>query len=216
MKTDKVLNENSNIQIFVPEEATLSLPDPSILAYYQDAQNRIFWFGFTEISDSDYDIVQAIIRINREDYGVEPEKRKPIRLLFNSPGGSLDVADALCSVISISKTPVYGYAIGMVASAASLIFLACHKRFAIKTAYWVLHQGSANMSGSYSDVMSAMLDYQTQIEHMIDYYLQKTTYPQEVLEKNIQTDWYIHVDEALQYGIIQQVVEDIDLLYSEA
>lgn len=189
------------------------LPDPTLMAYYTDLQKRIFWLT-DEINDDSYSLVQYIIRINHEDYGVPIEERKPIRIYFNSPGGSLDVADTLCSIIEASKTPVYGYALGLVASAASLIYLACSKRFALDTAYWILHKGSANMSGDYNSITNALEDYQRQIQRLVNYYIEKTDFPSETIEEKIKTDWYIHSDEALKYNVAHELITDIDTLYA--
>ncbi|MBQ2176541.1 MAG: ATP-dependent Clp protease proteolytic subunit, partial [Alphaproteobacteria bacterium] len=75
-----------------------------------------------------YEIIHYILRWNREDRNIDDIDRKPIYLMFNSPGGNIDAQAAICSAIELSKTPVIGVAIGMVASAASLIFLSCHCR----------------------------------------------------------------------------------------
>lgn len=188
------------------------LPDPALMAYYNDLEHRVIWID-DEITSSTYDVAQYIIRINREDKNVPEKQRQPIRIYFNSPGGDLDVADALCSIISLSKTPVYGYALGLVASAASLIYLACHKRYALQTAYWIFHKGSANMSGDYNTIATAMEDYQRQIKRLVNYYIENTKYPSEVIEDKIKTDWYIHTDEALEYGIAHELLVDIDTLF---
>ena len=122
-------------------DPNLQLPDPSLLMYYNDFTNRIVWIE-GEIDDVILDVTSKIIRWNREDKDLPIRERKPIRILFNSPGGSLDVEETLVSFIKISKTPVYGVALGLVASAASLIYLSCHKRFALKNAYFIFHRGS--------------------------------------------------------------------------
>lgn len=190
----------------------LQLPDPTLLSYYQDIQNRMFWVN-GEIDSGLYELVQYIIRINREDKDLPIEKRQPIRIMFNSIGGELDVADTLVSTIALSKTPVYGYAMGLVASAASVIYLACHKRYALSTAYFVLHKGSANIGGDFNTVQAAMDDYKEQIARMVKYYVEKTTYPEDIINEKIKTDWYIHTPEALEYGVVNEVINDIDILY---
>lgn len=188
------------------------LPDPSLMAYYNDIQSRIFWLS-SEISSDTYELVQYIIRINREDKDIPISKRVPIRIYFNSPGGDLDVADTLCSIIALSKTPVYGYALGLVASAASIIYLACHKRYALPTAYWIFHKGSANMSGDYNTLATAMEDYQRQIKRLVNYYIENTKFPSNVIEEKIKTDWYIHTEEALEFGVTNEILVDIDTLF---
>lgn len=193
-------------------EANLQLPSPSLVNYYHDFNNRCLWLD-CEIDEDSLDIVQAIIRWNQDDQGIDVAARKPIKIFFHSPGGGLDVAEILTSVIKLSKTPVYGIALGMVASAASIVYLGCHKRFALSNAYFVLHRGSyEGLGGSYNEVQAAMEDYKLQIARMEKFYIENTTYPEEVIKSKIQTDWYIHCDEAMKYEIVTDLIENIDIL----
>lgn len=190
----------------------LQLPDPTLVQYYNDFENRIIWID-EEISSSTLDVVSKIIYWNRMDKEISIKDRKPIRIFFNSVGGSLDIEEVIVSIIKLSKTPVYGIALGMVASAASLIYLSCHKRFALPNSYFILHRGSCtNMSGNYNEVQAAMEDYKTQIEKMEAFYIENTLYPEEVIKDKIKSDWYIHIEEALEYGIVTDLIETIDIL----
>ena len=194
------------------EEANLQLPDPTLVQYYKDLANRIIWVDH-EIDSSMFDVFSSILNWNQEDKDVPIEERRPIRIFFNSPGGSLDVEETLVSIIKLSKTPIHGIAIGMVASAASLIYLSCPKRFALPNAYFIFHRGSCqNIEGNYNEVQAAMQDYKEQVEKMENFYINNTSYPEEVIREKIKSDWYIHMDEALKYNIVTDLVEDIDAM----
>lgn len=193
-------------------DPNLQLPDPSLLQYYHDFANRTLWVE-GEVNENMLDIISKIIYWNREDknLNVPVEQRKPIYIYFMSGGGSLDVQEAISSAIKISKTPIYGVAIGMVASAASLIYLNCHKRYAFPTAYFVLHKGSCEVGGAnFNEIMAAMEDYRLQVDKMIKFYIENTLYTEEEVLENIETDWYIRGDELLEKGIITDWIEDID------
>ena len=193
-------------------EANLQLPSPSLVNYYHDFGNRCLWLD-TEIDEDCLDMVQAIIRWNQDDQGIDIDARKPIKIFFHSPGGNLDVAEIITSVIKLSKTPIYGIALGMVASAASIIYLGCHQRFALPNAYFVLHRGSyEGLGGNYNEIQAAMEDYKLQIARMEKFYIEHTTYSEEVIKSKIQTDWYIHCDEAMKYGIVTELIQNIDIL----
>lgn len=212
MKRKDELNDFIDILLSDEYNANMQLPDPSLVQFYDELENRIVWVT-GEIGDSTLDIVSKIIKWNREDKDLPIKERKPIRLLINSPGGSLDTEETLVSIIKLSKTPVYGVALGMVASAASLIYLSCHKRFALPNAYFILHRGSCqNMGGNYNEIQAAMEDYRAQIEKMEKFYIENTSYPEEVIKEKIKTDWYIHIDEAKEYNIVTDLVEDISIL----
>lgn len=203
--------DSPNIFFELPKEANLSLADPDLVRYYRDYGQRIIQIT-DEITEETLTIVDDIIAWNREDNGVDPAKRKPIKLMFNSVGGSLDVQDAICSIIKLSKTPIYGYAIGIVASAASLIFMSCHKKFALPNAYFVLHRGSVNnISGNFNDVINMINDYQEQVGRMVKNIINNTKYTEEEVLANIEADWYVRADEALEKGIVDTIIDDIDV-----
>ena len=121
-------------EISIPNSANLQLADPSLLNFYNDLEERIYWLTGS-IDNLTLDLVQYIIKWNREDKGIPIEERKPIRLIIFSDGGLIDVEESIVSFIRLSKTPVYGIDVGMVASAASLIYISCHKRYALPNAY---------------------------------------------------------------------------------
>lgn len=193
-------------------DANLQLPDPTLVQYYHDFKNRTVWLT-EEINNDLMALVAAIIRWNQEDANIPISHRKPVKILIMSPGGDLDMADTLVSIIKMSKTPIYGVALGMVASAASLIYLSCHKRFALTNAYFILHRGSlSNLSGNFNEIQAAMEDYYDQIERMEQFYIENTTYPEEVVKEKIKSDWYIHCDEALEYNIVTDVLDNLNIL----
>lgn len=192
-------------------DANLQLADPSLVQYYHDLANRSIWID-GEINVSTLDIVSKIIRWNREDKGKPIDERKPIKLFFLSPGGDLEIEEAVVSTIRLSQTPVWGIAMGMVASAASLIYLSCHKRFALPNAYLIIHQGSAQMGGNYDQMVAAMKDYEEQIERMTKFYIENTDYTEDEIRTNIKTDWYVRGEELLQRKLITNWVSTIDEL----
>lgn len=206
-------NDQPMFSVAIPPQAeNLQLPDPSLLNYYKDLDRRLFWL-VGAVDTSLYELVQHIINCNYEDKDIPAEQRKPIRIIIASPGGSLEVEQTLVAIMEASETPVWCIAIGMCASAASMIYLAGHKRFATRNAYWMLHQGGCdNLEGSYQQIMSFMAKYQMDIEEMAEFYKSHTNFPAELIEKNlVEGDWYISIDEALQNGICHEVISDLSV-----
>lgn len=200
-----------NLQIEGPA-ATMQLPDPDLAQYWEDLKNRIVWIN-DEITENTLDLVSKIIYWNREDKDIPVEARKPIRIIFFSPGGSLDVQDTLVSMIKLSRTPIYGVALGMVASAASMIYLATHKHYALPNAYFILHRGSCqNISGDYANVQNAMEDYRRQVERLEKFYIENTKIPEEVIKEKLNSDWYVRGEKTIEYGLVDEWVTDINIL----
>ena len=194
------------------DSANLTLADPSLVNFYEDINNRIYWLT-EEIGEETLDLVQYITRWNREDKGKPIEERTPICIIIDCGGGSLSVSETLSNIIKMSKTPIYSIALGFVASGASVVHLSCHKRFALPNTVFVLHKGSCNgVSGTYDEIVSFARDYEKQIEMLMEFYIQNTKYTEEEIEENIQTDWYIRMDEAQEKGLVDELITDINIL----
>lgn len=195
----------------MPDVANLQLADPSLVNFYSDLSNRVYWLN-DEINNYTFDLVQYITRWNREDKGKPIEERTPIRIIIDCGGGHLSVSETVSNIIKMSKTPVYGIALGYVASGASIIYLSCHKKYALPNSVFVLHKGSCSgVSGTYDEIVAFARDYEKQMETLIDFYIKNTKYTEEEIDENIQTDWYIRIEEAQEKGLVDEVITDIDI-----
>lgn len=197
----------------IPDVANLSLADPSLVNFYTDLEHRTYWLN-DEINNYTFDLVQYIIKWNREDKDIPVEDRKPIRIIVDCPGGHLSVSETVSNIIKMSKTPVYGIALGYVASGASVIYLSCHERFALPNTVFVLHKGSCSgVSGTYDEIVAFVSDYEKQMETLMNFYITNTNYTEKEIMENIQTDWYIRTEEALEKGLVNKLITDIDIFY---
>ena len=195
----------------MPDVANLQLADPSLVNFYSDLSNRVYWLN-DEINNYTFDLVQYITRWNREDKGKPIEERTPIRIIIDCGGGHLSVSETVSNIIKMSKTPVYGIALGYVASGASIIYLSCHKKYALPNSVFVLHKGSCSgVSGTYDEIVAFARDYEKQMETLIDFYIKNTKYTEEEIDENIQTAWYIRIEEAQEKGLVDEVITDIDI-----
>ena len=95
----------------------LSFPEPAIANYWRDHGDRIIWID-DEIKEDIIGLARNILRWNIEDAGVPVEKRVPIRLYINSPGGLLTPTFAVCDAIKMSATPIWAINMHEAASAA--------------------------------------------------------------------------------------------------
>jgi ATP-dependent protease ClpP protease subunit len=68
------------------------------------------------------------------------------------------------------------------------------------------------VSGTYDEIVSFARDYEKQIEMLMTFYTENTKYTEDEIEENIQTDWYIRMDEAIEKGLVDEVITDIDVL----
>lgn len=199
-------------EISIPREiANLQLPKPELLEFYQNLHDRVIWLD-ADVDESCIDIAKYIIRINKEDFGKPIEDRTPIKLLLFSYGGDADINSFLIDVIKLSKTPIWGYNMGLCASAACFIFLATHKRYGMPSCRFLIHKGSAeNLSGTYDQIVAYVMEYQKSIADLAKYILDNTKIDKKTLGKYISTEWYISAEDALnKYGMLDGIVKTLD------
>jgi ATP-dependent Clp protease, protease subunit len=202
----------ANLGIIIPRGVeNLQLPDDSLLNFYEGLERRIFWVN-DEINVYSLNLIHYIMKWNQEDLGIPVEKRKPIKLLFFSPGGDIDANYAIIDTIKLSKTPIVGINIGQCASAAAFIFLSCHQRYMLSHSYFLFHQGSGQLSGTFAEIYAQMEDYQAQVEELASFMAKHTLYTEEEIAEKIVNEWYIRKDEAIEKGVCQKVIDNIDEL----
>lgn len=200
------------LDISIPQNVeNMQLPNPELLTFYKNFEDRTLWID-DEINDYSIEYAKYIMQWNKEDKdaGIEPEDRKPIKLLFFSPGGDLNVNNMLVDTISLSVTPVIGINCGMAASAGCFIYLSCHKRYILPNAQFLIHQGAGSFEGAYDIVVSAIMNYQREIENLGKFVLSRTNIPEDEFESHFSTDWYLDANEALEYGLCEKIIESLD------
>ena len=47
---------------------------------------------------------------------------------------------------------------------------------------------------------------------LMEFYIENTKYTEQEIEENIQTDWYIRIEEAQEKGLVDELINDIDIL----
>jgi len=206
------MNDLSDIIVIPNGLDDLILPNPQQLDYYIGLKERELWIT-NEIDTDTLDIVRKILQWNKEDKGIDPNKRKPIKIFFFSNGGDLDVNNTLTNIIDISCTPVWGINMGRCMSAAAFIYLACQKRFMLKDAYFLFHQGSGAFSGSFAEVAAEMEDYAEQVSNLSTYMVAHTKYTEEEVADNIGGEWYVRAKEALEKGVCHEILDDLSELF---
>lgn len=200
------------MQIMIPQGLeNMQLPSPELLTYYKNLEHRVIWLD-SNVDDMWLEYEKQIIEWNREDKNIAVEDRKPIKLMFFSYGGQIDINYSFIDLIQQSKTPVLGINMGQACSAACFIFIACHKRLTMPRSSFLIHQGGVDggFSGTYEQVVAAITEYQRQIDELADYLLQHTDITEEVLEEKFTSEWYLTAQEAVEFGVADQIITDID------
>ena len=195
----------------VPEGiANMQLPDPILRNRYRDEKDRIFWVD-DQIDAPTLDLVKMIMRCNKEDKGISVEQRKPITIMIDSPGGSVEVLLTLVKAIAISKTPVRTVCYCTAYSAAADLLACGHKglRYALPGTSIMMHAGSCAYQGTAQQVEAAKKFYDAMGKRVTDHVYSRTNIDTKT-QKKMRDDYYFNEEQALQLGVIDHIVEDFD------
>ena len=189
----------------VKEQSTLSFED--LVSYECFLHREIF---ISEICDGTGTMVDTLIRYwNKEDEGLPIEKRVPIKLYIDSPGGSLTDAFTVSDAVRMSKTPVYGICNGIAYSGGFLILISCHKRFGYPHSSYLFHEGQTKSSGTASQFENYTAFYKRQLVQLKHIVLDTTKITEEEYEKIKKDDVWYDAKDALEKGIINEISKEL-------
>jgi len=166
-------------------------------------KERIIFVG-TPIDDDVANLVVAqLLYLEKED----PDR--DIEFYINSPGGLVTAGLAVYDTMQIVKADVATICVGQATSLAAVLLAggAKGKRCALPNARMMLHQGSAGFQGTPSDIdiqAKEVLRYKALLNELL---AKHTGQPAERVEKDTDRDFYMSAKEALEYGLIDEILE---------
>ena len=190
------------------EKALLDSGMVDEIFYLKDLKQRKLFLNTDVEQLSVGEIVKHIMQYNKEDIGVEPDKRTPIILYVSSNGGEVDSGFELIDVIMASKTPVFTVNLGYQYSMGFLIGLAGTKRFAMRNAKFLMHDGSNFVYNSGAKAQDQM-EFQRRVEDRIkQYILSRSKITSEEYDSKLRVEWYLFADEAKDKGFCDYIIGD--------
>jgi len=154
------------------------------------------------------DVIDFISTVNDIDNTINPPERKPINIILNSMGGVMYDGFAIIGAIEQSKTPIHITCMGSAMSMALAILVSGHHRIGHSLSSYMYHECLDNISYEKMSVIKENLDEGNRIMEMYDeYLLSKTKLTRRKINKvkKDKSDWYFGADEALEYGLIDEI-----------
>ena len=139
--------------------------------------------------------------------GQDPEK--DISLYINSPGGVITDGMAIYDTMQYIKCDVSTICLGMAASMGAFLLAAGAKgkRFALPNSEIMIHQPSGGAQGQATDI-SIHANHILRVKDKLNRILsEKTGQPLEVIARDTERDNFMTAQEALEYGLIDKVIE---------
>jgi ATP-dependent Clp protease protease subunit len=133
---------------------------------------------------------------------------KDISFYINSPGGVVSSGLAIYDTMQYIRSPVSTVCIGMAASMGSLLLAAGAKgkRYALPNARIMVHQPSGGAQGQATDIEIQAREILELRKRLNDIYVHHTQQPLEVIERRLERDSYMSAQEALEFGLVDEVV----------
>lgn len=135
---------------------------------------------------------------------------KEIAFYINSPGGVVSSGLAIYDTMQYIRSPVSTVCIGQAASMGSLLLCAgaAGKRYALPNARIMVHQPSGGAQGQATDIEIQAREILSLRKRLNELYVRHTSQPIEAIERKLERDTYMSAEEARDFGLVDQVVEN--------
>ena len=171
--------------------------------YSRLLRDRIIFLG-SAIDDSVANVVVAqLLFLERENPDAD------ISLYINSPGGSVTAGMAIYDTMNYVRCPVRTVCVGLAASMGAFLLMAGEKgkRMALPNSEIMIHQPSGGAQGQATDVRIQaewLLKTKQKMNRLMS---EMTGKPLEQLELDVERDHFMNAQEALEYGIIDEIFQ---------
>lgn len=179
--------------------------------YSRLLKERIIFLS-DEVNDVTASLVIAqLLFLDAEDPG------KDIYIYINSPGGSVTAGMGIYDTMQYIKSDVCTICVGMAASMGAFLLTAGAKgkRFALPNSTIMIHQPLGGAQGQASDI-KIHAEYILKIRDKLNTILsERTGKPLEQIEKDTDRDNFLSAQEAREYGLVDEVMENIASITKE-
>ena len=133
-----------------------------------------------------------------------------ITLYINSPGGAVIHGLAIYDTMKSIKSDVSTIAVGQALSMGAFLLSSGTKgkRYALPSAEIMIHQPSGGALGKASDIKIAAARIDRHKKRLNTILANNTGKTYEIIEKDTKDDFFMDANEALEYGIIDQIIKD--------
>ncbi len=139
---------------------------------------------------------------------LDSESNDPITVYINSPGGDVDSGFAIYDTIRFVSSPVTVVGMGLVASAAALIFLSVdkNKRLAFENSTYLIHQPLSQLKGTAID-LDIYAEKLEALRYKLDGVIARATGKSvEEVSSDTERDHWLTAEEALEYGLVGKII----------
>ncbi len=196
---DKLYGPSSSLTPYILEERPMNITQMDIFSRLM--LDRIIWLA-GPVNDRMSTVVQAqLMFLDTLDY-------KDITIHVDSPGGSVKSGLSIVDVMNYIVSDVITVNTGMAASMGSILLGAGTKgkRASLKSSRVMLHQVSSGASGNIQDIRITLQEAEKYNNHLFTLLGEYTDKTADQVKEDAKRDLWLNSDEALAYGIIDNVI----------
>ena len=170
--------------------------------------NRIVFLGCAIDDQVTNLIIAQLLHLESENAD------RDIALYINSPGGDMNGLFAIHDTMRYIAPDVATICVGQAASAAAVLLAAGApgKRFALPNARVLIHQPHGGAQGQSTDMELAVAEMVEMRRRMIEILVLATGQPAERITADIDRDYIVRGDQALQYGLVDHIIDRRQML----
>lgn len=170
---------------------------------------RLFFCKDVNI-ESSRDIIRKLWYLEINDPG------KPILFVISSPGGSVDAGFAIWDQVKMISSPVTTLVTGLAASMGSILSLCADpgKRYATPNSRIMIHQPALHglIQGQATDLDIHAKEILKTRDSLIQIYMKATGKDFTTIEKALDRDTWMTADEAKDFGLLDQIVDNFNAI----
>ena len=192
---------SSYISPTIMEERQLNVTQMDVFSRLM--MDRIIFLG-TQVDDYTANVIQAqLLYLDSADPG------KEISLYINSPGGSVYAGLGIYDTMQFIQSDVSTICTGMAASMAAVLLVAGQKdkRFALKHSRVMIHQPMGGIQGQASDIEITSREIIKLKQELYNIISEHSGQPYDKVYADSDRDYWMTSHEALEYGMIDKVLE---------
>lgn len=138
------------------------------------------------------------------------DKKEPIHIYINSPGGSVTAGLAILDTMRLVKSKVYTYCIGLAASMGAVLLSSGDKRYIVPHAEVMIHQPLGGTKGQATDIEIAA-KHISRTKNILNSILAETCNKSyEDVSRDTERDNWKSAEEALDYGIVDKIISSLN------
>lgn len=135
-------------------------------------------------------------------------RHQDIHLYVNSPGGSVTATMAIYDTMQFLECDVATYCVGLAASGGAVLVAGgtAKKRYCLPHSKMMIHQPYGEVGGQVSDIEIQAKDILRTREQLNEILAKHTGQPVEVIAKDTDRDRFLTAGEAIEYGLVDEIL----------